>query len=149
MSDFSLMDAIECGIVKLPRVPVADNIPGQEMPMFRNLWEHIRANAQKGRGKAAPLIHSASRRRSYRPGRPVPPLRNHLNLWKEKGVRVPPCFIVVCNNTSTSKLVYDYISGFAARRTTVSTRFQNGRLALFRNFDEDGNRLPAPEYPPH
>src|SRR6218665_3471397 len=38
MSDFSLMDAIECGIVKLPRVPVADNIPGAEMPMFRNLW---------------------------------------------------------------------------------------------------------------
>jgi len=30
MSDFSLMDAIECGIVKLPRVPVADNIPGGE-----------------------------------------------------------------------------------------------------------------------
>jgi hypothetical protein len=28
MSDFSLMDAIECGIVKLPRVAVADNIPG-------------------------------------------------------------------------------------------------------------------------
>jgi type III restriction enzyme len=27
MSDFLLMDAIECGIVKLPRVPVADNIP--------------------------------------------------------------------------------------------------------------------------
>lgn len=32
MSDFSLMDAIECSIVKLPRVPVADNIPGAEMP---------------------------------------------------------------------------------------------------------------------
>ena len=41
MSDFSLMDAIECGIVKLPRVPVAENIPGDEMPMFRKLWEHI------------------------------------------------------------------------------------------------------------
>ncbi len=25
MTDFSLMDAIECGIVKLPRVPIADN----------------------------------------------------------------------------------------------------------------------------
>ena len=35
MSDFSLMDAIECGIVKLPRVPVADNIPGEEMPKRR------------------------------------------------------------------------------------------------------------------
>jgi Type III restriction enzyme, res subunit len=36
MSDFSLMDAIEAGIVKLPRVPVAENIPGDDMPMFRN-----------------------------------------------------------------------------------------------------------------
>ncbi|MCR2830059.1 DEAD/DEAH box helicase family protein [Acidithiobacillus ferrooxidans] len=54
MSDFSLMDAIECGIVKLPRVPVADNIPGGEMPMFRNLWEHIRSQMPKpGRGKGA------------------------------------------------------------------------------------------------
>ena len=56
MSDFSLMDAIECGIVKLPRVPVAENIPGDEMPMFRNLWENIRKDMpKKGRGKASEL----------------------------------------------------------------------------------------------
>src|SRR5665811_443755 len=53
MSDFSLMDAIESGIVKLPRVPVADNIPGAEMPMFRNLWECIgKRMPKKGRGKS-------------------------------------------------------------------------------------------------
>jgi type III restriction enzyme len=52
MNDFSLMDAIECGIVKLPRVPVAENIPGNEMPMFRDLWENIREEMpKKGRGK--------------------------------------------------------------------------------------------------
>jgi len=56
MSDFSLMDAIECGIVKLPRVPVAENIPGDDMPMFRNLWENIRKDMpKKGRGKAEGL----------------------------------------------------------------------------------------------
>jgi type III restriction enzyme len=56
MSDFSPMDAIESGIVKLPRVPVADNIPGSEMPMFRDVWEHIRKDMpKKGRGKAAVL----------------------------------------------------------------------------------------------
>ena len=56
MSDFSLMDAIESGLVKLPRVPVADNIPGEEMPRFRNLWEHIRTRMpKKGRGKSAVL----------------------------------------------------------------------------------------------
>ncbi|MDG1078296.1 MAG: restriction endonuclease, partial [Planktotalea sp.] len=38
ISDFSLMDAIESGIVKLPRVPVADNIPGRPEPLYRNLW---------------------------------------------------------------------------------------------------------------
>ena len=58
MSDFSLMDAIECGIVKLPRVPVAENIPGNDMPMYPNLWEHIRSKMpQKGsrqRGLAQP-----------------------------------------------------------------------------------------------
>lgn len=55
MSDFSLMDAIECGIVKLPRVPIADNIPGGDTPKFRNLWEHIgKKLPKKGRsaGKA-------------------------------------------------------------------------------------------------
>ena len=41
VSDFSLMDAIECGIVKLPRIPVDDDIPEEDMPIFRNLWEHI------------------------------------------------------------------------------------------------------------
>jgi type III restriction enzyme len=56
MSDFSLMDAIECGIVKLPRVPVAENIPGNEMPMFRNLWENIRKDMpKKGRGQGEEL----------------------------------------------------------------------------------------------
>ena len=56
-SDFSLMDAIECGIVKLPRVPVADNVPGGDMPKFRNLWEHIRAEVAEARdaGKANEL----------------------------------------------------------------------------------------------
>jgi len=47
MSDFSLMDAIECGIVKLPRVPVAENIPGSEMPVYRELWKNIKKDMPK------------------------------------------------------------------------------------------------------
>ena len=49
MNDFSLMDAIECGIVKLPRVPVADNVPGDEMPKFScPLETYPRPNAEEG-----------------------------------------------------------------------------------------------------
>jgi type III restriction enzyme len=146
MSDFSLMDAIECGIVKLPRVPVADNIPGGEMPKFRNLWEHIRSKMpKKGRGKAAnldPLNLPVELQTA------LEALYGHyektFDLWQEAGIRVPPCFIVVCNNTSTSKLVYDYISGFQRKNEDGSESFENGRLALFRNYDEHGNQLARP-----
>ena len=37
VSDFSLMDAIECGIVKLSRIPVADNFAAADEPVYRNL----------------------------------------------------------------------------------------------------------------
>ena len=47
VSDFSLMDAIESGIVKLPRVPVSDNIPNEEVPVFRDLWKHISRDMPK------------------------------------------------------------------------------------------------------
>jgi type III restriction enzyme len=67
-----------------------------------------------------------------------------FELWQESGIRVPPCFIVVCNNTSTSKLVYDFISGFNREKEDGSTVLENGRLALFRNFDEHGNPIARP-----
>jgi len=143
MSDFSLMDAIECGIVKLPRVPVADNISGEETPVFRNLWEHIRKDMpKKGRGKGDALDPLNL------PAKLVTALEalyGHYKLtydsWKDAGISVPPCFIVVCNNTSTSKLVYDYISGFTRTNADGSTKTENGRLDLFQNFDEHGNPL--------
>jgi type III restriction enzyme len=146
MSDFSLMDAIECGIVKLPRVPVADNIPGGEMPKFRNLWEHIRTRMpKKGRGKAktlAPLSLPVELQTALQA------LYGHykktFELWEKAKLRVPPCFIVVCNNTSTSKLVYDYISGFQREHEDGSSALENGRLPLFRNYDEHGNPLARP-----
>jgi type III restriction enzyme len=138
MSDFSLMDAIECGIVKLPRVPVAENIPGDEMPMYRNLWENIRGKMpKKGRGKGGELD----------PLELPPQLQTALQalyghyektfkLWDAQGIKVPPCFIIVCQNTSVSKLVYDFVSGFQRTNEDGSTTLENGRLALFRNFDE-------------
>ena len=146
MSDFSLMDDIECGIVKLPRVPVAENISGGEMPMFRNLWDNIRtAMPKKGRGKAEGLDPLALPTRLQTA---LQALYGHyektFKLWQEAGIDVPPCFIIVCNNTSTSKLVYDYISGFHRPNDDGSSTLENGRLALFRNFDEHGNPLPRP-----
>jgi type III restriction enzyme len=146
MSDFSLMDAIECGIVKLPRVPVAENIPGDDMPMFRNLWENIRKDMpKKGRGQGEDLDPLAL---PVRLQTALEALYGHyektFRRWEEKKIAVPPCFIVVCQNTAISKLIYDYVSGFHARKPAGSTGFHQGRLPLFCNFDEDGRPLPRP-----
>lgn len=149
VSDFSLLDAIESGIVKLPRVPVADNalIPTDEMPVFRDLWTHVGKDLpKKGVGKAGELdplklppklltaLHS---------------LYDHyvktFDLWKKEGIGVPPVFIVVCQNTAISKLICEWISGWErtnedGERYTVNP----GHLQLFRNYDQHLQRLPKP-----
>jgi type III restriction enzyme len=92
LTDFSLMDAIECGIVKLPRVPVADNISGDEMPMFRTLWEYIGPKMpKKGRkegGELDPLSLPPQLQTA------IEALYGHyektFDLWQEAGLRVPP-----------------------------------------------------------
>ncbi|MCX5961751.1 MAG: DEAD/DEAH box helicase family protein [Cyanobacteria bacterium] len=147
VSDFSLMDAIECGIVKLPRVPVADNVPGGEMPKLRNLWDHIgKKMPKKGRGKAGQTLDPLSLPADLQTA--LEALYGHYEktyvLWQDAGIRVPPVFIVVCNNTSTSKLVHDFIAGFDRVQADGSVVPTAGRLALFRNYDEHGTRLARP-----
>ena len=146
MSDFSLMDAIECGIVKLPRVPVAQNIPGGEMPMYRNLWANIRTDMpKKGRGKNQQLdpLKLPARLQTA-----LQALYGHyektFKLWEERGIAVPPCFIIVCQNTAISKLVYDFIAGFVQKNEDETGTPIAGNLPLFRNHDDNGNPLPRP-----
>jgi type III restriction enzyme len=58
-------------------------------------------------------------------------------LWREAGIGVDPVFIVVCNNTATSKLVHDYIAGYEQPLGDGSTRLVAGKYPLFRNADPD------------
>lgn len=144
VSDFSLVDAIECGIVKLPRVPVSDNVVNAPTPVFRNLWEHIGSQMpKKGVAKSGALNPLAK----------FPPeletalvsLYGHyvktFELWKKAGIGVPPVFIVVCNNTASSRLVYEWISGWRREDADGNINTYNGRLELFRNFDDNGEPL--------
>lgn len=140
VSDFSLMDGIESGIVKLPRVPISDSDYSEHMPKFRNLWEHVGKKLPKtGRKKSGeldplsiPVELEAALEALY--GN----YKKTFDLWKKDGVIEPPVFIIVCNNTATSKLVYDYISGFFRKLDNGQSVLENGRLELFRNYDENG-----------
>ena len=144
VSDFSLMDAIECGIVKLPRVPVSDNLPIDDMPIYRKLWDHIgKKMPKKGAGKSGDLNPFDL---NVKLANALDALYAHYKQvdqeWRRAGIPVPPVFIVVCNNTATSKLVYEWISGWdRPNEDGELVNVHRGHLELFRNYDEHGNRI--------
>src|SRR6266571_5115357 len=117
------------------------------MPIYRKLWEKIRKKMpKKGRGKADgldPLNLPVELQTA------LDALYGHYtktyDLWQKENINVPPVFIIVCNNTSTSKLVHDYVSGFHRLADDGKTNvYHAGRLELFRNHDDSGNRLARP-----
>jgi type III restriction enzyme len=150
VSDFSLIDAIESGIVKIPRVPVADDAVDKAGPTFRNLWPKIRADLPKKTAKDAV--------RSEPPRLPVElqaalqalygNYEKSYTVWEKRELEeprgtTPPVFIVVCNNTSVSKLVYDHVAGWEKQLDDGSHVVVPGELALLSN-EEDGAFRPRP-----
>jgi type III restriction enzyme len=150
VSDFSLIDAIEAGIVKIPRVPVADDAVDRAGPTFRNLWPKIRADLPKKSAKDV-----------ARSGAPRLPAELQAALhalygnyeksyeaWEERERAeprgtTPPVFIVVCNNTSVSKLVYDYVAGWEQELEDGRRVVVPGELSLLSN-EKDGVFLQRP-----
>ena len=135
-SDFALMDAIESGIVKLPRVPTKDSarMPDGE-PMHRTLYPYVKKDLPKNKVKDPEYLPSELESA-------LVTLYDHYRKtykeWDKVRTPVPPVFIIVCNNTSTSKLIYDYISGY---KTEHSKTWKVGKLPLFSNVDKNGNPL--------
>ena len=139
VSDFSLIDAIECGIVKVPRVPIEDNANPGQMPTYRNLWYKIRDDLpRKGRGSEqktpdpkVPVQLEGALRSLYEN------YQKHYQSWEQntearaRGL-TQPVFIVVCNNTSVSKMVYDFISGYE-KEVKGQKVVVPGKLDLFSN----------------
>ena len=148
VSDFSLIDAIECGIVKVPRVPVDDDAMIGDYPTYRHLWPHIRddlprkgrkTEAVSGEPKLPAKLQSAlhSLYNNYQ--------KYHEQWEASEAAREvpPPVFIVVCNNTNVSKMMYDYIAGWEKEVDDERTVLVPGALSLFSNV-KDGRWVARP-----
>jgi type III restriction enzyme len=137
VSDFSLMDAIESGIVKIPRVPVDDDAGG-DLVTYLHLWEHVGDKLPKRKLTDAKALEGwvppdvlegalHSLHRSY---------AQAFERW-ESGLaelgEPPPVMIVVCPNTVVSKLVYDWIAGGEAERPDGEVVLRPGELPLLSN----------------
>ena len=145
--DFSLMDAIESGIVKIPRTPVDDDST-HDLVTYLRLWDFVGDQLPKRKvaGTAGtegwippPELEGAlaSLHRSY---------QRSFEHWEENLAQhgeTPPVFIVVCPNTVVSKLVYDWVAGTEVVREDGTTVHKAGKLGLLSNV-VDGTLLQRP-----
>lgn len=140
VSDYSLMDAIESGIVKVPRVPVDDDAASERV-IYLNLWDNIQPPLPKRRTTKAVdpaqdwvppqtlegALHSLYK--SYE--------RNHARYEDElaDSGEPPPVLIVVCPNTMVSKLVFDWIAGREKELPNGQEILVPGKLPLLSNVE--------------
>jgi type III restriction enzyme len=112
VSDFGLVDAIESGIVKIPRVPVDDNT-GALIPKYFRLWEHINqqlpaSERQTARRRAKP--ESVLREAEGALATLASEWKKTFEEFQRAASPVPPVMIVVCDNTDLAKLVHEHIA---------------------------------------
>jgi len=136
ISDFSLIDAIECGIVKIPRVPVKDDseeISEDGKPKYRDIWKQISKYLPRGGKQDLPenpnlptILESAliSLYSHY---------EENYNQWKKDYLNEPqPVFVIVCNNINVSEEIYRFIAGY--KKIVKSNEvWVEGKLPIFSN----------------
>jgi type III restriction enzyme len=115
VSDFSLLEAIEAGLVKVPQLPTDDG-SGDEVPRYFNVWRWLQKQAQHD-GHIGPVTLTEVMRYATAP---IVTLavswRETLATWQEHfaaGNRrhdVPPVFIVVCRDTVIARAMYAWLA---------------------------------------
>lgn len=144
--DFSLLDALECGVVKIPRLPVeSDSVSKDDIPEFRNLWLHVADDLPKKGLKTGGKDYLSANILPTKLQEALESLygnyekkyyQRYLDEKKHNDNVMPPVMIVVCNNTSVSELVYRWIAGFERETPSGKIIIEKGNLEVFRN--EDG-----------
>lgn len=149
VSDFGLVDAIESGLVKIPRLPVSDTT-GRPDPKYFHLWQSITEDLQPGEKLPG------------RTGRPKPDvvyreaegaLQTLTGQWVERfdyiqeatdeKDKTPPVLIIVCDNTDLAEVFFRAISGEEevevevagrGKRTKAEKRTAYGRGRVFPDY---------------
>jgi type III restriction enzyme len=112
VSDFALVDAIESGLVKIPRIPTDDNA-GPGTPKYRELWTRVKESLPRGNGDEPQPGSDLMAYLTALDG----PLRqlagewyHTFQRWQQAGLKIPPTMIVVCNDTTMAEVLERYIA---------------------------------------
>jgi type III restriction enzyme len=105
VSDFGLVDAIESGIVKVPRVAVAEDT-GARDPKYFHIWEYVKKALGPSRRKDPEAVwrevHGAFASLASA-------WKRDFEQWKKELRPVPPVLAVVCDNTKLAEVVDNHV----------------------------------------
>jgi type III restriction enzyme len=160
VSDFGLIEAVESGLVKIPFLPTSDDTQQIDLPVLRNLYEHIKDKGLPKAGRKTAKARAKAEGKKFIEEPPRLPeilqaaLKQFYDHYKEEyenrrhsaaasGTNQllfedsPPVFIVVCNNTSVSKEVYKYLAGYEipSENESEPPPVVPGMYELFSNYD--------------
>lgn len=138
ISDFSLEDAIESGLVKTPRTPKDDD-SGQYsehgMSVFHHIFPEVQDDFKTNRNEREPLPQLVSDAYEILGAS----WKETRKKWKDDGYNIPPVMITVCNNTkSASRIVNHFESNVGQFGDLVSGMEKIDSVAIDNEY-EDGD----------
>lgn len=130
LSDYDLHEAMEAGLVKIPRVPVYDDASAGEDVKWRELYKNTEPKRLQ-RDRIPPLVEHAMQAlfSSY---------EARVAEWQQVGHENLPVLIVVANDIKNATALYDWIAGYQTDEGWVE-----GAFAALSNV-EGGRRKPNP-----
>lgn len=130
VSDFSLLEAIEAGLVKIPQLPTQD-IGGTNVPAYFNVWRWVQDLATKD-GVTSKLTPDVLMRYATQPiAQLADEWRQTAAKWQEqfasgnRKTNVPPVFIIVCRDTALAKELFDWLANGASQHGEAPAQFRN------------------------
>ena len=117
VSDFGLVDAIESGITKIPRLPVSDTT-GQPDPKYFRLWRNITKDLAReqrlsnNRPKPEVVWERAQDALVQLAGE-YKKTFEAIQQASDTALKAPPVMILVCDNTDIAQVFFENISGQA------------------------------------
>ena len=134
VSDYPLVDAIEAGLVKIPRVPIRDE-SGADVPAFRNL--HTTVKETLGKAELPPKGQPLPRIIEDALTRMIADYEHTCAHYATRGVK--PILIVVADTIKNAERLFAELGGWRRKSVWVP-----GRFAMLSNIDEIGHVKPEP-----
>ena len=131
VSDFPLMDGIESGLVKIPRVPVDDDSDDREV-VWRNLYRNTNPKTIRSDSVPPSPLGDAL-------GAMYEQYDEAHERWGDNGLPTPPVFIVVANTIANAEALYHHIAGWAEHTDDGAVAHRPGAYELFSNMRSDGS----------